>query len=70
MKTISSKFSHGIASCIITLLSANCAHADDTEILFESSASNELTPNVLFILDNSGSMASTVKTETPYDNRM
>jgi type IV pilus assembly protein PilY1 len=68
MKTISSKFSHGIASCIITLLSANCAHADDTEILFESSASNELTPNVLFILDNSGSMASTVKTETPYDN--
>jgi type IV pilus assembly protein PilY1 len=49
-------------------MSANCAQADDTEILFESSASNELTPNVLFILDNSGSMSNQVVVEAPYDH--
>ena len=68
MRLFNSKLNHGLASCVITLLSANCAHADDTEILFEASASNELTPNVLFILDNSGSMSNIVTTTTPYDN--
>ena len=68
MKITKSKLIHSLASCLITLLSAHHAHADDTEILFEASAANELTPNVMFILDNSGSMGSLVTTETPYDH--
>lgn len=68
MKNLTSKLSHGLAAAIVTLLSGNCAVADDTEILFESSAANELTPNVLFILDNSGSMQNKVLTESPYDH--
>ncbi len=55
--------SSALASTLI--LQAAVAHADDTEIFFGGSAIAEgIRPNVLFILDDSGSMASTDNTST------
>ena len=52
----------------ITLLSATPLLADDTEIYIGSNLGvNDVPPNVLFILDTSGSMSATVTTQTPYD---
>jgi type IV pilus assembly protein PilY1 len=46
--------------CYLTLF-VTCVYADDTEIFFGGSASSTgvVSPNVLFILDTSGSMSST-----------
>ncbi len=41
--------------------------ADDTEIFFNTTAS-EIRPNILFVLDNSGSMAADVTTTSSYDS--
>ena len=45
------------------------AQADDTEIYVVDSNTIDpsIQPNVLFILDTSGSMAATVQTQTKYD---
>ena len=68
MKTLISKLSHSICSCFVVLVSASYAHADDTEIFFGTSSATDTLPNVLFILDNSGSMDNYVTAETNYDN--
>ncbi|KXO09374.1 MULTISPECIES: pilus assembly protein [Marinobacter] len=47
-------------------LGTGVASADDTEIFFNTTAS-EIRPNILFILDNSGSMAANVTTTSTYD---
>ncbi|SFM60408.1 pilus assembly protein [Marinobacter zhejiangensis] len=41
--------------------------ADDTEIFFNTDAT-EIRPNILFVLDNSGSMDAEVTTTSSYDN--
>ena len=43
------------------------AVADDTELFVATSANAGIRPNVLFIIDNSGSMASEVRTQEDYD---
>lgn len=51
-----------------TMLMSNASVADDTEIFFDSSSAPTIKPNILFIIDNSGSMDATVTTTTVYDN--
>lgn len=60
-----------LRSCLVSslastlILQAAIARADDTEIFFGGSAIDEgIRPNVLFILDDSGSMTSTDRTST------
>src|SRR5882757_4465619 len=48
------------------LLTAVSAYADDTEI-FNITATTPTNPNILFILDTSGSMGSGVYTTPTYD---
>jgi type IV pilus assembly protein PilY1 len=43
------------------------AVADDTELFVQTSANVSVRPNVLFIIDNSGSMATEVITQDNYD---
>lgn len=53
-------------ACLVTL-SAVTARADDTEV-FNTSASGTSNPNILFILDTSGSMGSAVFETDPYNS--
>ena len=41
--------------------------ADDTELFVATSTGSGIRPNVLFIIDNSGSMGTIVHTQEPYD---
>jgi type IV pilus assembly protein PilY1 len=43
------------------------AQADDTELFVATSTGAGIRPNVLFIIDNSGSMGTDVVTQGPYD---
>lgn len=43
------------------------ALADDTELFVATSSGAGIRPNVLFIIDNSGSMTTQVDTQEPYD---
>lgn len=56
MKNYINKLSHTIFAFSITMMSATSTYADDTEIFFGGAANNAVRPNVLFILDTSGSM--------------
>ncbi len=51
---------------LLTFLAGQVALADDSEI-FLGNSSTAAAPNILFILDTSGSMDSDVKYQTPYD---
>ncbi|CAN5285946.1 PilC/PilY family type IV pilus protein [soil metagenome] len=54
------------AGLLTAMFSAAPAIGDDTEI-FVSNADSSVRPNILFILDTSGSMDSFVDTQPPYD---
>jgi len=57
------------AATALTLLSGSPAWADDTEVFFgttTSAASND--PNILLVLDTSGSMTSTITSTVPYNS--
>lgn len=57
----------GMVLCAM-LLSTTAARADDTEIFVNAAATANLRPNVLFIVDTSGSMGSQVTLpQAPYD---
>lgn len=57
-----------LAGLIASLASLSPALADDTEVFFSQGAARGIRPNVLFIVDTSGSMASTVQLrKRPYD---
>tara|TARA_R110002096_G_scaffold146914_6_gene305985 strand:- start:4375 stop:7764 length:3390 start_codon:yes stop_codon:yes gene_type:complete len=57
------------ASILITATVAAPAFADDTELLLVAPANSAATPpNILFILDTSGSMGDPVNTTEPYDS--
>jgi type IV pilus assembly protein PilY1 len=43
------------------------AQADDTELFVSTSSGAGIRPNILFVIDNSGSMATKVVTQEPYD---
>src|SRR5438045_3103692 len=55
-----------IAAALAVIVCGPSALADDSEI-FTGSASSGAQPNILFILDTSGSMASPVTTQAAYD---
>jgi len=55
-----------IAAALAVIVCGPSALADDSEI-FTGSSSSGAQPNILFILDTSGSMASTVTTQTPFN---
>lgn len=51
-----------------TVLAASLARADDTELFVgEAVAAPPARPNILFILDTSGSMDTNVRSQPPYD---
>ena len=56
MKSNTKKLGHGLFAFLTILMSATSSHADDTEIFFGGAANQSVRPNVLFILDTSGSM--------------
>jgi type IV pilus assembly protein PilY1 len=58
-----------LTSCsafLVALATGHAAYADDSEIFLGNSSAG-VAPNILFILDTSGSMASNVTTRDPYD---
>ncbi|WP_336368334.1 pilus assembly protein [Marinobacter sp. C2H3] len=55
LKTVGSTF----ILCVLSLITQP-ALADDTEIFFTQNASSVVKPNIMFIIDNSGSMDSSV----------
>ena len=55
------------AGLLLALIVGSPALADDTELLLVT-PDNGSTPNILFILDTSGSMADEVMTQQPYDH--
>ena len=56
-------------SLLLTILAGVPAVADDTELLIVAPGNNAATPpNIMFILDTSGSMGDPVSTTKPYDS--
>jgi type IV pilus assembly protein PilY1 len=56
-----------VAGMLWAVLSGAPAVADDTELFIGTSASAGVQPNILFIVDNSGSMGTLVRTQDTYD---
>ncbi len=57
MKISKSKFSSGLFVFLMSTMAGFSAQADDTEIFFGGASNAAVRPNILFILDTSGSMA-------------
>ncbi|MGH8167325.1 MAG: hypothetical protein ACREQ1_08805, partial [Woeseiaceae bacterium] len=55
------------AGLLLALTVGAAAMADDTELLLVTPDTGS-TPNILFILDTSGSMGDEVMTQQPYDH--
>jgi len=56
------------ASLTLVLMIGSLARAEDVELLLSNPASsNAAKPNILFILDTSGSMKSIEKSQEPFD---
>jgi len=69
MKISSRKITWTSTGCALALLSGTPAFADDTELLLiNPDPSTNPKPNVMFILDTSGSMTTTESTRQPYDS--
>ena len=60
MKSLSKTIRATLAACLATLWCSSPVWADDTEIFFGNIDSAAARPNVLFIIDTSGSMSGTV----------
>ncbi|WP_461423283.1 PilC/PilY family type IV pilus protein [Ketobacter sp.] len=56
MKILKHKFGSGLFVFLMSAMAGLSAHADDTEIFFGGAANAAVRPNILFILDTSGSM--------------
>ena len=69
MKISMQKLTWTSVGCIFALLAAAPALADDTELLLiNPDPTSDPTPNVMFILDTSGSMDDDLSTTAPYDS--
>ena len=56
------------AGLILTLIAGSPAVADDVELLLSTpGSSNAAKPNILFIIDSSGSMTTVEANQEPYD---
>jgi len=61
-------FAWATASALITMIIASPAWADDVELLLSTpTASIAAKPNILFIIDSSGSMTTIETSQEPYD---
>jgi type IV pilus assembly protein PilY1 len=68
MLKLPEKFSFMLLSMVYGMMAAVPAIADDTEIYTTAGSITQQTqPNVLFVLDTSGSMSTTVMTRVAYD---
>ncbi|MDH3451797.1 MAG: hypothetical protein OEN20_05200, partial [Gammaproteobacteria bacterium] len=56
-----------LAGAVLSLFASTPVYADDTEIYVGGSSASSVPPNVLFAVDTSGSMGSTVVTQGVYD---
>lgn len=63
MKPFITKLLHSLSSAFIVISATNFAHADDTEVFFGAPSGNGVIKNVLFILDDSGSMSREEETD-------
>ncbi|MCK4586864.1 MAG: VWA domain-containing protein, partial [Gammaproteobacteria bacterium] len=54
-----------VTAALYTLMAGQSALADDTEVLIGPGGQAWATPNVLFIMDTSGSMGSNIAGDTP-----
>jgi type IV pilus assembly protein PilY1 len=69
MKISMQKLTWTSVGCIFALLAGAPALADDTELLLiNPDPTTDPTPNVMFILDTSGSMDDDLSTTAPYDS--
>ncbi len=70
MKYANSKLSLLLATLTLVVFTGGTALADDTELFvagLDPAANSNVRPNVLFIIDTSGSMGTNVKTQVAYD---
>ena len=68
MNSITSKLLLACTASALTLATGSPALADDTELLVVNPSNSAATPpNIMFILDTSGSMGDPVDTTDPYD---
>ena len=71
MKFQNAKIKPIAAGLLLTLLAGAPAVADDTELLLVDPANTQATPpNIMFILDTSGSMGDPATTTKPYDSNI
>ena len=68
MTPINKQLSWLAAGAIWAALSGAPALADDTELFVGNNLTSPGQPNILFIVDNSGSMASLVRTQESYNS--
>ncbi len=68
MITTMKRFSWLGVGLLWALTAGTAALADDTELFVGNNLSSQAQPNILFILDNSGSMDSLVLTQAGYDS--
>lgn len=62
-------FAWAIATAVLTMVAGSPAWADDVELLVSTPGeSNAAKPNILFILDSSGSMTTIERSQEPYDS--
>lgn len=71
MKIIKNRTTGTISSCALALLAGMPAIADDTELmLINPNPAQSPKPNVMFVLDTSGSMDTVEITADPYDSTL
>ncbi|MDJ0939074.1 MAG: PilC/PilY family type IV pilus protein [Woeseiaceae bacterium] len=62
-------FAWAIAGALLTITAGSPALADDVELLLSTpGSSNAAKPNILFIIDSSGSMKTVETSQEPYDS--
>ncbi len=55
---------------LIAMLAGSPVWADDVELLLSTPSSSAAKPNILFIIDSSGSMTTIEKSQEPYDSTL
>jgi type IV pilus assembly protein PilY1 len=65
-ETLKPRWQSLAAASLAAIITAGSATADDSEI-FTGGSSGGVAPNILLIVDDSGSMSSPVTTQNPYD---
>ncbi len=67
MNTLMKRLAHLGLGTLWSLIAIGAAFADDTELFIGNNQNSQAAPNILFILDNSGSMSTLVQTQSSFD---